>query len=150
MCLLIVKRPNITIPKYILENAFNANKDGCGFAFSKKNKLIIIKGLLNFEAFYNEFDKNQKGNPMLVHFRKKTNGNIDDENCHPFYINDKVAVAHNGTLENWTDAKKKKSDTLWFIEGILQPLIEKMPDAYLDKTIKYLLENEIGNRNKIA
>lgn len=47
--------------------------------------------------------------PYIAHFRYATIGAINQENCHPFNINDEEILFHNGTVHNLGD--KEKTDT---------------------------------------
>lgn len=44
------------------------------------------------------------GAAMIGHNRKATRGVINDENAHPFVVDDRIVLVHNGTL--WGDHKK--------------------------------------------
>lgn len=46
----------------------------------------------------------RKGAFLVGHNRKATKGTINDDNAHPFVVDDKVVLVHNGTL--WGDHKK--------------------------------------------
>lgn len=45
-----------------------------------------------------------RGKVMIGHNRKATKGEVNDENAHPFVVDDKIVLVHNGTLYN--DYKK--------------------------------------------
>lgn len=40
----------------------------------------------------------QKGSAMVGHNRKATKGSVNDVNAHPFIVDDKICLVHNGTL----------------------------------------------------
>ena len=150
MCLAIAKKPQTRLSRALLKNGFEANSHGAGFAYSHKGKLIVKKGFWKFETFWKAFNAIQKNNPAIVHFRKISSGEESEENCHPFLINKNLAVVHNGTLNDWIGTKKsKKSDTFYFVEIILKPLIELVPNAYNNPVFTYMLDKTIESGNKL-
>lgn len=46
----------------------------------------------------------RNGSAMIGHNRKATRGNVNDENAHPFVVDNNIVLVHNGTL--WGDHKK--------------------------------------------
>jgi predicted glutamine amidotransferase len=153
VCLIIAKVKNRVLGRDILEAAFEKNNDGCGFAYADKGKLILKKPFFDFGRFWKAFNKIQKGRAAIVHFRIATIGNRSEENVHPFQINENVCMAHNGTLVDWTpddESKSTKSDSRWFNEAVLIPLLKAFPNAYTNSTIQYLLEKEISTNNRMA
>ena len=150
MCFCAWKPTSRVLPKWMLENAFSANDDGAGFAFSYKGELILRKGFFEFKDFWREFNKIQKGNPAILHMRAATTGSKNKKNCHPFLVNENLAVAHNGILVDWIGTDKSdKSDTRWFVEAMLQPLFDDVPDAHLNPVYQCLLEKTIDTGNKL-
>lgn len=147
MCLAIFKPENKQIKKRYLEAGFNGNSDGAGFAYIKDKRIVIEKGFFNFAEFWVAYEKIDKRSPMLIHFRWATHGKKDAQNCHPFeLLAGRGAMIHNGILPYESTATK--SDTACFVDGVLDPLLTANP--YDDKHIKYLIENAIGDSNKIA
>lgn len=129
MCILIHKPKGIKFPsKETLQNCFDSNPDGCGYAWVDKVGISHIrKGFLNFSEFYESLSKNMDKLILFdiaIHFRFATHGSIIPGNTHPFpvscRINDLKAVrldgkfkimAHNGIISSLGKrAKKTKSD----------------------------------------
>lgn len=142
MCIAIAKPANTVIPKETLEQCFISNPDGAGYMFPVKKKgLEVKKGFFTFEDFWNEYKKDQY-RTSAIHFRIRTCGNIDEENCHPFLVNDNLGFIHNGIIQK-VDTKKDstKSDSWHFNESILKNLPENFTE---NNSIVTLLENFIG------
>ena len=148
MCIAIVKMPGENdISKQVLENCAENNPDGCGFAYINTDyhgvsRLKTWKGM-DFNDFYHQYNRAKNispESPFLIHFRIKTHGDIDTDNCHPFNIdNDKVFI-HNGIITGvGTDVHK--SDTQLFNEKILKGLPD---DWFYNESIKTLIEDFIG------
>ena len=67
--------------------------------FKKQGKLVNLKTLLNSEQL--------KGNTGIGHTRWATHGIPSDENSHPHLSqNGKIALVHNGIIENYDELKK--------------------------------------------
>lgn len=111
----------MAITEAILERCFNSNPDGAGFCIEIDGQLIIHKGYFSFKTFYEAYlpYENLKA---LIHFRIKTHGNLDKENCHPFFVNENVAFIHNGIISAVPN-HKDKSDTIMFNEHYIQPIV---------------------------
>ena len=124
MCIAIVKPLDKTISEDRLRICYNNNKDGCGFAYIKDNT-IIIKKFMEFEAFYKEYKLVETTSPMLIHFRIATHGKVELENCHPFKLNNRMVLIHNGIISGYGD-KEKKSDTRDYIDKVLSKISWKM------------------------
>lgn len=72
---------------------------------------------------------------MLIHYRYASHGIINDENCHPFFVEDnKLAFIHNGILptqyQTLSYETPEHSDTWFFNEIYLKPLYKKCPRFY--------------------
>lgn len=151
MCLAIFCPAHKILSESLLKNGFEANGDGAGFAYARNNQLIVEKGFWNFTDFWLAFRKIQRGVPTLVHFRLQSAGPKNKTNCHPFLINKNVAVIHNGTMTEWIGKEdSKKSDTLWFVDTVLKPMLREVPEAYLNPTFQYLISKAIGTGNKMV
>ena len=124
MCIAIVKPLDKTISEDRLRTCYNNNKDGCGFAYIKDNA-IFVKKFMEFEAFYKEYKLVETTSPMLIHFRIATHGKVELDNCHPFKLNNRMVLIHNGIISGYGD-KEKKSDTRDYIDKVLSKISWKM------------------------
>jgi predicted glutamine amidotransferase len=101
MCILVIKPTKVAMPsREILENCFDNNSDGAGFAFSDGRKIRLSKGHMTFDKFYAELESfgDLTKYPVMLHFRIATHGTVKPENTHPFNVNDRIVAAHNGIL----------------------------------------------------
>jgi hypothetical protein len=128
MCIAIVKKPGVDIPKETLKVCAENNQDGCGFAYINTDTLgikrIRVKKAMDFESFYSKYERAIEKNPdsvFLIHFRIKTSGNIDLANCHPFKIDRDHVFIHNGSIAG-IPLEKGKSDTRAFNQNVLRVL----------------------------
>tara|TARA_Y100000004_G_scaffold25752_1_gene26039 strand:- start:805 stop:1521 length:717 start_codon:yes stop_codon:yes gene_type:complete len=152
MCIAINSPKGTTPTTEAMKKSFEANPHGAGFVFAHDNKLKIEKGFMSFGKFLNAYNKAHFGQlknlNKLIHFRIKTSGKIDYDNCHPFKITDEVAVIHNGIIPNFGNGNV--SDTRQFIELVLRPIIKEHGTQVLtNQTFVQSMEDLIGN-SKLA
>jgi len=143
MCIAISKPEGIQIFPEVLETCFESNPDGAGFAYSDENgKVVIQKGFFTIEEFLEAY-KEHEMKQCLIHFRIKTHGHISEENCHPFLVNDHIAMIHNGVIHGY--GYSNKSDTADFVETTVKPLVEDFGEDILKhpRIIK-MIEKYIG------
>ena len=142
MCIAIMKSENKKINKATLQRCYNANPDGAGFMFAENKKLTVKKGYFTFKDFYKEY-KPHENKQVLLHFRIKTHGPINKNNCHPFLVNNSLGFIHNGIISGYGD--NKESDTIAFNNAILKKLVAKHGNNSLfDDPMVELIENVIG------
>lgn len=93
MCVIIVKPAGVKMPsREILDAAYMANHDGCGFVSTFRHKKT-----LDYISFLRELSKVDESEACMIHFRLATHGSVKRANCHPFRRGD-VFFAHNGVL----------------------------------------------------
>jgi len=142
MCIAIMKSENKKISKTTLQRCYDANPDGAGFMFADNKELTVKKGYFTFKEFYKEY-KPHENKQVLLHFRIKTHGKIDKNNCHPFLVNSGLGFIHNGIISGYGD--DKQSDTIDFNKSILQKIVAKHGNMGLfDDPMVELIENVIG------
>ena len=142
MCIAIYKPANEIISKASLQRCFDSNPDGAGFMFAEEEKLHVHKGYFTFKSFYKAYKKHET-KQALVHFRIKTHGKTDKENCHPILVNSGLGFIHNGIISGYGD--DKLSDTIQFNNAILKKIVKKHGSMGLfDDPMVELIENVIG------
>lgn len=141
MCLLIYKPAGHTISNESLESAWQANGDGAGVGYLAADGMPMmdkgyfkLKGLKRVLRQLDEVD-------TLIHFRLATHGLIDEDNCHPFVVNDTFLFAHNGILSDLME-EPIRSDTRIFSEDILAELLHNQQQVWAWQ--KTLLEMALG------
>ena len=175
MCILICKEKNVELPsKKRLEICFENNSDGCGFMFTRNNKLIIEKGFMDFDNFYKrlmEVDKelNLYEQNVILHFRISTSGKICGNLTHGYVVTDDydkmketyveleegIAMSHNGILPSKyipskeIQNKHNINDTMKFIHDVVYPLVQLDKYSVFKPFYQDMLEKEIGT-NKLA
>lgn len=142
MCIAIYKPANKIINKENLAQCFKANSDGAGFLVAKNKQLIMKKGFFTFDEFYEAYLPYAE-EQCLIHFRIKTHGDINQDNCHPFMINKGLGFIHNGIISGF--GLGTISDTSHFNNSIFKPLVAKYGNQVIfEPAIQELVEARIG------
>lgn len=153
MCIAIYHPAGHVLPDHTLENCFENNGDGCGFAYvnedNKGVKRMMIKKTLDFPTFLRQYQRATRVNPespFLLHFRIRTHGATDKSNCHPFQIDDDHVFVHNGIIGGMT-VSQQLSDTQMFNIDYLQHL---EADWMRNEGVTRLIEKVINNSKLIV
>lgn len=97
------KKPNLAKIKILGIYNTKRGRDSCGYYYNGR----VFKGTDKIKE-WPDFIQNHtiidvgkpKSNVFIGHNRMASSGSVTLENCHPFSINDKLILAHNGTLDN--------------------------------------------------
>lgn len=125
MCIAILNT-NGKLSKQTFKTCWGNNPHGGGIAWSDGNKVHTFKEIKSVSTMYTKYcelrDQFPDGN-ILIHFRIATHGRINETNCHPFKVSNKLAFIHNGMISSPTLGKSPDfSDTYLFNQLILQKL----------------------------
>lgn len=126
MCLIIYKESSADLNSRLINSAFQRNKDGIGLIlWDSEGKPYTEKylGKKQCLALLKKLPEKLKGIPAIIHFRFATKGVVDVENVHPFKIDDETFLMHNGTLSNYPELDKDRSDTWLFTEYVAKPIL---------------------------
>lgn len=147
MCIIAVNKKN-KLSKEIVENCFENNDDGMGMLWTEDGELYSYKILDDVDTFYNEYSsvRDKVDTPIVLHFRIGTSGPNDIDNCHPFFVHEKLGFAHNGIINEFSFIGSDKSDTVLFNEAVLQNLKKSFIN---DDVICELIAGYIGS-SKLA
>lgn len=158
MCVIVYKPKDIDFPtKETLKACWTKNDDGAGFMFPLKNKVVIKKGFMTFDDFYNALTEtiNTYGTkrPYVMHFRITTQGGVQAKLTHPYPLSKNmkdlqelnftsdIGVAHNGIISLTSCAGEKEyNDTMKFITDYLA-LIIKHRTFYNDEDTLTLIKS---------
>jgi glutamine amidotransferase len=121
MCLLVVCSPNSTPKKKDLECASCNNPHGFGFAVITPSGIVTGRGMSSKKIIkqFLEVRKEFPNSYAMFHARYATHGVKNEDNCHPFKVDDNTYLAHNGILDVDIHASDKRSDTRVFAEDTL-------------------------------
>lgn len=142
MCIAIWKDKDLTISKERLQECFNSNPDGAGFMYIDNKQLKMQKGFFKFNDFWEAYEPLQS-KKCVIHFRIKTHGSVNVDNCHPFEISNSLGFVHNGIISGYGEGDI--SDTRDFNNLILKPMVSKWGNlALFEPAVKHLIEERIG------
>lgn len=128
------------------DNMWENNSHGGGLASYKNGVFSVMKTLDKAEFHEGVFQNiNIKGARHVIHFRLASVGSRTVENCHPFDINGRYQLAHNGTFHTFgVDPKHDKSDTRQVSE-----LFSLLPYNFMKNYAIKLLVNEYIDKQKV-
>lgn len=149
MCIIVSIPQNKQINKATLKRCWDNNPHGGGFMFTDGKKVHTYKEMSSFKRYWKEFlNKRQQytESTFVCHFRISTHGKINDTNCHPFLVNDKLGFVHNGIIRN-APISPDYSDTYMFNATILRNLPK---DFIKNVSILSLIKEYIGSGSKLC
>ena len=123
------------------------NSDGGGICYiNEAGKLEVFKTLKDLDGIIGHMSlADDIGSPYLLHFRIRTHGPVNFDNCQPFFVDDSHAIVHNGILN--VEAYKDRSDSRVFTEDI----VATFPLGWFDSDgVWTIMKDFVGSWNKIA
>lgn len=154
MCVITLLQPQQKLDKQRFDKMWTFNPHGGGLMYAKNGELQILKSQ-DRQEFWGllKLAEEDAQSPIGVHFRISTSGKVDIDNCHPFLVNEGVALMHNGILPVTVPKKSLINDTQIFIKRYLQDLDFNLKNKalmmYLGRSIgdynKFLLMDKLGN-----
>ena len=142
MCIIVYKQKGINakIDYELLENCFDNNPDGAGYAIAYDDKLLVKKGFMAWRDFETSLKQtiksiNLKEAGIMFHFRITTHGGTSRANTHPFpigtdtlterkYTNLEACVAMNGICLANGGYKSTVSDTMEAVAEVINPMYD--------------------------
>lgn len=132
MCVIVAMPPGVRPSKEILRNCYDNNPDGWGIMYNGPYNgspaVWTIKEHSSFDRFWEAFEEVPNDSTVGVHFRIRTHGPTNKDNCHPFEVNNGLWLMHNGVIPVETP-NKSYSDTWHFVEHNLKALIGPEADC---------------------
>lgn len=149
MCIAIHSPQGFVLTEETIDESWARNSDGAGFMYAEDNKLVVVKGLMTLNAFKLAYEPHKERN-IVLHFRIKTHGNKDEENTHPFLVDERLGMVHNGILSTVdTKSDQTKSDTWHFTKQHLFTFRKNNHNFYTNPLYKDTIEAFIGQSKLI-
>jgi predicted glutamine amidotransferase len=140
MCIIVVKPEDVSLSIDTIVNMWVHNPDGAGFMYQDGGKLKIVKGLMKIADFYKEYSKVAE-RKLVIHFRWRTHGEVSKNLTHPFQIDRKTGMVHNGVIP--INTPSGESDTSWFASR-LQNSGQNIMEALERRKVRQRMVNKIG------
>jgi hypothetical protein len=128
-----------------MRNCFLNNSDGAGLAWVDETGLRVRKGYFSWRELWKAM-RGLKQYAAVLHCRLATNGSVKADNCHPFLLNNGVAVAHNG-IAKVEPLEADMTDSESFAIKYIEPWSQ---DELRTDRVTNLLEQALGAGNKMA
>jgi len=149
MCVACALPKGTTLTEKEFDNCWENNPDGGGYCYIGEGGILVVKKSLAYDDFKKmyarDYERRKDYSPFLLHFRIKSVGEVSLDNCHPFKINPKLAMIHNGTISK-VKPENNQSDTAHFAE-----MLGLLPHNFLNNTtIVQMIGDYIGMNNKLA
>ena len=162
MCIICIKNKGLDLPsKKIIQTMCNNNHHGNGFCYAENGQVIIQKGYMDFESYYEALKQipNIKDKNVVLHCRITTHGSTSGGNCHPFPLSNSikelkaheikanVGIIHNGIIRSvQADRENDLSDTMTYIKDKLYKRYTE-DNSFMDKIeAREDIEKEIGSK----
>lgn len=150
MCILVIKRGDgEPISDERLKIMYDNNDDSCGFSYINTDSMGIkrlkVHKYMDFDPFLAKLRRCESIAPdsnFLLHFRIATSGELSTYNQHPFKVNSKMVMGHNGIISSARkDPAGKRNDTRMFLDDT----IKKLPEDWMEyEAILDMIEDYIG------
>lgn len=126
--------------------------DSAGLAVINEGEISFVKKAGKIENLKRALEENPvSGNIGIGHIRWATHGEASDINSHPHLSNDcRIAVVHNGIIENYRELKKELEDQGYTFKSttdteVIAVLVEKYYEGGLLQAVKKAKERLEGS-----
>ena len=126
--------------------------DSAGLAMINEGEISFVKKAGKIENLKRALEENPvSGNIGIGHIRWATHGEASDINSHPHLSNDcRIAVVHNGIIENYRELKKELEDQGYTFKSttdteVIAVLVEKYYEGDLLQAVKKAKERLEGS-----
>jgi len=150
MCILIHQPKDGCFESAQLQDFYNRNPDGFGAIVNRGDEVYVVKMVGSFAEIEDLYYNKVACYEAVIHFRMKTHGDIDMDNCHPYEVTPGLWMAHNGVLATGNAANPRMSDTWHYINDYLKPLLEAHPELIKQEAFLKMVGGHIGSSNKFA
>lgn len=147
-------RATLLDTKDLLEDLYTSNPHGLGAMYAtSKRKLrmpkIVPANVLDAQRFIRQLPDDDRN--LVIHFRWKTSGKVDNDNAHPFVVlPELMGMTHNGVLSISTKSDETKCDSRHYIERVIRPQLTRLPELAQVEEWLELVASDIGSSNRFV
>ena len=111
--------------------------DSAGIAVINDSGLERFRSLGKVQQMANKIPDNQHGRIGIAHTRWATHGEPSEQNAHPHFSNDRIAVVHNGIIENYKELREelKSSGYIFSSETDTEVIAHLVDSCYTDNLL---------------
>ena len=164
MCVVICKQKEQAKPsKDFLQKAWDHNPDGAGYMYIEKNRVVIRKGFMTFDSFWEKAKDLPEDSAIVYHFRIATHGARDYKGTHPFpitadekmlqhpWVRADIGIAHNGIISlcsNYSEEANPNnlSDTQLYIRDYLSRINKLNRKWYDDEFWSNIVDRTLSSK----
>lgn len=143
MCVIVHLEPKKTLSKKILENCYSTNPHGWGIMQVRNGQIDTVRGMGDFNAFYAAWREADEEAERAIHFRIRTHGATNVDNCHPFKVTPDLYLMHNGVIQTHI-VDNTMSDTYNFCRHELNPMVAPWPEAHKEPRFLEMVTDRTG------
>jgi len=99
VCIIAISPLGEKFAREVFNRMWEANPHGLGMVFSTRGGLGVVKGLMDPEEAWEEYQALPDGVPHILHFRFATHGGIRRELTHPFVVHERSPIVIRGEVE---------------------------------------------------
>jgi len=149
MCLIIHKPAGLALRSEIVADAWTRNHDSWGVMWVEAGTLVVRRSLEFAPLMETVADPALVERNVFLHLRKRTRGNIDLHNAHPYQVSPEIWLMHNGTLDLERD-DPDYSDTWHLVRNYLSPILTANPCLLESPDFERLIAPFIGPDNRLV
>ena len=154
MCLIIVGKSNqirsvLLGTLGLISDIYMQNSDGVGAMYHDGTNAVSVKALPKSSASAREFIEAlpDDDRELALHWRMRTHGDVNTDNCHPYAVAPSGQMMHNGVLAFGNEADPKFSDTWHFCRKYL----DNQFGSYVHQsTYNEMVGKFIGDSNRLV
>jgi len=152
VCLIITSQTGFAeLSERFLTDVWLANRDGFGLIYARNGCLHTWRGLPALDGILASIRRIPPGVPAAIHFRKATRGVVSSANAHPHWVvPDRIALMHNGTIDDVPTPADGLSDTATFAGAVLRPLLASDPGLLERPAFVQWLAERVGHGNRLV
>ena len=149
MCVLIHKPAGVAVPEPIIQSAALHNADGWGVMGHTADGDTVLERHVDVDAARTiDFLRSHTDSELAIHLRRRTHGDVNACNAHPFEIEPGLYLMHNGSF-TLPMRDPTYSDTWHLVHNILRPLARRHRDLITDPTFLELISAVAGPVNRL-